>query len=315
MTNDERIARLEKQIEELYREAEKEMRGKWDAYMARQEKRAEKLRKSVDDAKTPEEKKAAEAKYKAHLKSVTSGSKYYRDMVEELARQYADAGRRAAAIVNGERVPAFTDGYNFTAGEVNSVAVSSNVGIRFDLCDADTVERLLERGEDLLLPPKADPSDLDLTVWNVHNINSQVTQGIVQGESIPHMAQRLSRVTGMNTHAAVRTARTMATGCENAGRVQGMERAEEWGVHTRKKWLCTHDSRTRDSHLAMDGETVDPDGVFSNGCEYPGDPGGPAEQIYNCRCSLITVVDGFSSNLPKGKENAVHVTIDGERVK
>lgn len=315
MTNDERIARLEKRIEELYREAEKEMRGKWDAYMARQEKRAEKLRKAVDEAKTPEEKRAAEAKYKAHLKSVTSGSKYYRDMVEELARQYADAGRRAAEIVNGERVPAFTDGYNFTAGEVNSVAVSSNVGIRFDLCDADTVERLLERGEDLLLPPKADPSNLDLTVWNVHNINAQVTQGIVQGESIPHMAQRLSRVTGMNTHAAVRTARTMSTGCENAGRVQGMERAEEWGVHTRKKWMCTHDSRTRDSHLAMDGETVGENAVFSNGCAYPGDPGGPAAEVYNCRCTLITVVDGFSSNLPKGKENAIHIRVDGERVK
>lgn len=315
MTNDERIAGLEKQIADLYREAEKEMRGKWDAYMARQEKRAEKLRAAIDNAKTPEDKQAAEAKYKAHLKSVTYGSAYYRDMVEELARQYADAGRRAAEIVNGERIPAFADGYNFTAGEVNNAAVSSGVGIRFDLCDADTVARLLEHGEDLLLPPKADPSNLDMTVWNVHNINAQVTQGIVQGESIPHMAQRLSRVTGMNQAAAVRTARTMATGCENAGRVQGMERAETWGVHTRKKWMCTHDSRTRDSHLAMDGETADPDGVFSNGCEYPGDPGGPAEQIYNCRCSLITVVDGFSSNLPKGKENAVHVTIDGERVK
>jgi hypothetical protein len=26
-------------------------------------------------------------------------------------------------------------------------------------------------------------------------------------------------------------------------------------------------------------------------------------------------VDGFSSNLPKGKEDAVHVTIDGKRVR
>lgn len=315
MTEDERIKRLERWLSELYRDAEREMRGKWDKYMARQEERAERLLARVREAKTDEERAAAEAKYRAHLRAVTAGSKYYRDMVNELAREYADVGRRAMQIVNKDRFAAFADGYNFSAEKINSIAVARDIGIRFDLCDADTVERLAERAEDLLLPPKKDPSDLDLTVWNVKNINSQVAQGIVQGESIPHLADRLSRVTRMNEVAAVRTARTMTTNCENAGRVQSMKRAEEWGVKTRKRWLCTHDSRTRDSHLEIDGETVADDAYFSNGCRWPGDPIGPAEEVYNCRCSLITVVDGFSSNLPKGKENAVRVTIDGKRVR
>lgn len=312
MTSDKRLERLERWLAQLYADAEREMRGKWDAYMSRQEKRGERLLEDVRNAKTAEAKKAAEERYQAFLKSQTSGNAIYRNMVRELARQYADAGKRAAEIVNRERTAFFADGYNFSADKINRVALSNDIGIRFDLCDAETVAHMADHAEDLLLPPKADPSTLDMTVWNVHNINSQVAQGIVQGESIPHMAARLSNVTRMNHTASVRTARTMATGCENAGRVQSMEMAKKWGVKTRKRWLCTHDGRTRHSHLAIDGETVEEGREFSNGCRYPGDPLGPAREVYNCRCTLITVIDGFSSNLPRGKEDAVHVTIDGE---
>lgn len=315
MTNDERIARLEKQIEELYREAEKEMRGKWDAYMARQEKRAKKLRSAIDNAKTPEEKKAAEERYRAHLKSVTSGSKYYRDMVEELARKYHEANKLAAEYVNGKRADFFADGYNFSAGRINDAAIAQDIAIRFDLCSTDAVNWLAERQNDLLLPGPREPKAREDMTWNIRNINSQVAQGIVQGESIPKIAARLRNVSDMNLKSSVRNARTMATGCQNGGRVQAMKTAEGWGVHTRKKWMCTHDPRTRDSHLRIDGETVGPDDWFSNNCRYPGDPVGPAAEVYNCRCTLVTVVDSFSSNLPKGKENAVRVWVDGERVK
>lgn len=314
MTADERIARLEKWLRELYATAEKDMRGKWDEHLVRQEKRAEKLLSRITEAKTAEAKAEAEAKYKDFLKNRVFAEKYYKDMVEEMARQYADAGRRAAEIVNGERFGAFADGYNFSAGEINRAAIAQDVGIRFDLCDAGTIEHLAEHAEDLMLP-KADPSKVDLTVWNVHNINSQVTQGIVQGESIPKIAARLGNVTHMNEVAAARTARTMVTASQNAGRIQSMQMAEDLGVKTRKQWVCTHDSRTRHSHLMLDGETVANDAEFSNKCRYPGDPNGPAKEVYNCRCTLVTVIDGFSSNLPKGKENAVHVKIDGEWVK
>jgi hypothetical protein len=30
---------------------------------------------------------------------------------------------------------------------------------------------------------------------------------------------------------------------------------------------------------------------FPNGCLYPCDPGGPAEQIINCRCVAVPVID------------------------
>ena len=68
------------------------------------------------------------------------------------------------------------------------------------------------------------------------------------------------------------------------------------GIHTKKQWIATLDGRTRHSHRILDGETIDNDKKFSNGCEYPGDPNGPANEIYNCRCTLIASIKGFERN-------------------
>ena len=311
MTEDARIARIEKWLLDLYEQSEKEMRGKWDDFMKELRVEGDKLLKAIDDAPDEALRKKARRAYTAYMRDATITDRYYRQMVDELARQYANAGRRAMEIVNGERFGAFADGYNFSAEKINSVAIARDIGIRFDLCDESTVEYLYERRSDMLFPtPRYFDFDKNAT-WNIRNINAQVTQGIVQGESIPKIAARLRNVTRSNEASAIRTARTMVTGAENAGRIQSMKRAEEWGVKTRKRWLCTHDSRTRDSHLEIDGETVADDAYFSNGCRWPGDPIGPAAEVWNCRCTLITVVDGFSSTLPKGKEGAVRVTIRG----
>ena len=52
----------------------------------------------------------------------------------------------------------------------------------------------------------------------------------------------------------------------------------EMGIEIQKEWVCTHDDRTRPSHLELDGERRDLDEEFSNGLQYPGDPDGdPSE--------------------------------------
>lgn len=315
MTTDERIARLEKWLTELYRQAEKEMRGKWDGFMAELKTEGDKLLRAIDDAPDEALKKKARRAYTAYMRDATITDRYYRQMVDELARQYADAGRRAAEIVNGERIPAFSDGYNIAADKLNRLAVSRNIGIRFDLSDPNLIEYLAQHSEDPLLPPRAHPELLDMTVWNVHNINAQVTQGIVQGEAPDKVAERLKNVTHMNEVASIRTARTMMIGSRNAGYLQSLHNAEKWGVNLRKVWYCRHDKKTRDSHLALDGVDVDTNAEFPNRCQFPGDPNGPAEEVYNCRCRMESKFLSFSSNLPKGKEGALRIKVNGERVK
>lgn len=312
---DEKLRALEAWLQNLYKDAESEMRGKWDKYLSRQEKRAETLLSRVREAKTDEERSAAEKAYKDFLKSKTAGDKHFRDMVRELARGYTDVNERALGIINGRRADFFADGYNLSADRINRVAIREDVGIRFDLCDADAVAELAKRRNDTNFPtPKYLEVNKDV-LWNIKNINSQVAQGIVQGESIPKIAARIQNVTGVNIASAVRTARTVAIGSHNAGRQYSLTTAEELGIKTRKQWFCTHDSRTRDSHLEIDGEIVENDKAFSNGCRWPGDPIGPASEVWNCRCRMDPVIDGFSPLLPKGKENALHVTVDGKLVR
>ncbi len=66
-----------------------------------------------------------------------------------------------------------------------------------------------------------------------------------------------------------------------------------------KQWLAVMDDRTRDDHYDMHGVTAPmgepfhlPDG---SEIDFPGDPGGEAEQVINCRCDYVPVFgDGFS---------------------
>jgi hypothetical protein len=57
-----------------------------------------------------------------------------------------------------------------------------------------------------------------------------------------------------------------------------------------KEWISYIDDKTRDSHRnipqGVGGESVEIDGIFSNGLQYPGDPSGLGEEVINCRCTI-----------------------------
>lgn len=99
----------------------------------------------------------------------------------------------------------------------------------------------------------------------------------------------------MNRTSAIGAARTAVTGAQNAGRMDSFTAAEGMGIKLKKEWLATLDGRTRHSHAVLDGERVENDKKFSNGCMFPGDPNGPPGEVYNCRCTLIADVDGAKS--------------------
>ena len=161
----------------------------------------------------------------------------------------------------------------------------------FDLVDAHTVERL-QRDGDVQLPYK----DLDKIKderWNTKQFASRLLQGILNGDSIPDIANRLFDVVGYNEASAMRNARTMTTACENLGRQDSYDELADKGVVQKKVWIATPDDRTRESHLALDGEEVDIDDTFGNGLKYPADPDGDMSEVYNCRCSMRDRIVGF----------------------
>jgi uncharacterized protein with gpF-like domain len=68
----------------------------------------------------------------------------------------------------------------------------------------------------------------------------------------------------------------------------------------RKEWVSAQDERTRTSppdefdHIEADGQVVDMNEAFTVGGEqmmFPGDPGGSAGNIINCRCAVVYLTD------------------------
>ena len=171
------------------------------------------------------------------------------------------------------------------------------VGIRsvFDLIDKNTVYRLIK--EKRLFLPKKELDPKKDKPWNAKKINSQMLQGIVNGEDIPTIARRIQSVVKSNAEASIRTARTMCTASENLGRMDMLHEAENLGLEMKKVWLASSDTRTRDWHAELDGVEKDVDEPFNNeygDIMFPGDPDADPANVYNCRCSLTYEVVGFN---------------------
>ena len=104
----------------------------------------------------------------------------------------------------------------------------------------------------------------------------------------------------MSASASIRNARTMTTAAENAGRMDRFEEAKEMGIKMKKTWVATLDDRTRDAHALLDGQTVDVDEPFDSilgPIMYPGDPDADPENVYNCRCTMITQIAGYERDI------------------
>jgi hypothetical protein len=86
----------------------------------------------------------------------------------------------------------------------------------------------------------------------------------------------------LSTSRAAMHATSMAGMAMNFGAKEGA-RAAGAGM---KMWQ-TNSGNPRASHSAMGGETVPIGELFSNGMDWPGDPGGGAEEVANCNCSLV----------------------------
>ena len=115
-------------------------------------------------------------------------------------------------------------------------------------------------------------------------------QGVANGESVDELAARVrSAFTDLSTWRATMIARTETVGGFNHA---SMLTAQSTNLVTARVWLATGDSRTRDSHVRIDGETVRGFGeAYSNGLRFPGDPLGRREETIMCRCVEVYETD------------------------
>lgn len=152
--------------------------------------------------------------------------------------------------------------------------------ISFDLVDEATVKRL-QRDKKIKVPKKKVDIPKDKR-WNEKQMASKILQGIQNGDSIAKMSKSMTEVIGNNLTSAIRNTRTMTTSAECNGRLDSYKSLADQGVVQKKVWMATPDDRTRPTHIDLDGEEQDIDKAFSNGCQFPGDGNGPAEEVWQC---------------------------------
>ena len=290
---DKELAKLERRIAKLYREAGEELQATIDAYFEQFAKRDEEMKALIGTVQNGKE--WTEADYKQWRLNQIGRGERYQAMRDKVAHRVTDANAVAVAYTNDATPGIYSLNRNYSAYTIEQV--TGNVG--FDLWDEQTVKRLMVEQPDLMpyYPPKrALKRGIDLA-YGKKQITASVTSSILQGKSIKHMADELQkRITTMSRDSAIRTARTAVTGAQNAGRMDSYAAAEKMGVKLKKCWLATLDARTRHSHAMLDGEQVAQDKKFSNGCRFPGDPQGPPWEIYNCRCTLVAALDGIDTS-------------------
>lgn len=279
---DKELKRLERQITKEYSQAAKEVEKKLTDYLEKFAKKDAEMQKKVASGQM-----SAEEYGKWRVGQMAMGERW-KEMQKTLTEDLVNADKIAAGMINDSLPSVYALNYNYGTYEVEHGA---EINTSFSLYDHSTVENLMKKDPKIIPKAKVDiPKD---ELWNRRKLTSAITQGILQGESIPKIANRLSSVANMDRNAAIRNARTYTTAAENKGRVDSYKRADDMGIQLEKMWMATLDGRTRVSHRHLDGEIVPIDEEFSNGCEFPGDPDGDPEEIYNCRCTLVAQIKDY----------------------
>lgn len=292
-TTDKYLLTMEKRLTGIYSRANKEIGKKLKEYLAELEPREKELKDAIESAKSPELREKAEEAYQTFITGKTLRSGRFNELSRQYANELLKVNQTAAEYVNDRMSAIYATNYNAVGGDI----ASKVRGYSFELVDASTVKSLATKDK-TLLPYKVVDGKKDVR-WNTKQVNSEVLQGILQGESIPNIAKRLQNVTEMNLASSIRNARTSTTSAQNRGRMDSFHRAEEMGVKLLKVWLSTNDPRTREEHVELDGQEREIDEPFENSLGeimYPGDPDADPANVYNCRCTMITKVVGFDGD-------------------
>jgi len=130
----------------------------------------------------------------------------------------------------------------------------------------------------------------------------EVERGITEGRSLDRVQADVRTIlTASGTpywrNRAMTVARTETIGAVNAGvfRSAQLDAERRGDVAPFKQWISTEDKRTRPTHTTADRQRTllsEPFTVGGAKLMFPGDPRGPANEVINCRCTLLPVVLG-----------------------
>lgn len=301
---DKQIAKVEKRINTVYSEPARDIEKKMNGFTERHKVKAAKYAQQVADGKI------TQAQYDAWMRGQVFQGKQWQAKRDQILGVIHDSNGVAARMVSGSTYGVFSFNSNYMAYRIEQKA---GVNFGFGLYDTATVTRMI-KGEPQLLP-KYNLNKAKDYIWNEKKLNNAVTQGIIQGESLDDISERIAESLSTQNNNTMKTfARTAMTGAQNAGRLMRMHEAKSLGINVKKQWMATLDGHTRDTHADIDGEVQELDNhgrelPFSNGCLFPGDPNGAPAEVYNCRCTLDEIFEDYPSEYKR------YDNIDGKPIK
>lgn len=140
-------------------------------------------------------------------------------------------------------------------------------------------------------------------------MKQQLTQSLIQGESFQQASRRIKNRMDVGATNTVRIAQTELHRAQTQGRMEGLQQAADKGVIMKKRWVATLDGNTRPEHQDLDGVTIDLDEDFNSGTGIGQAPGqmGSAEDDINCRCTIISIIEGYEPEARRARE------VEGQR--
>ena len=283
---DEHIVLIKKKFEKEYRQAINELEDKARNYF-------EKHKDEIDGMlEKLERNEISEEFYQNWFMNRFGSGIWYNQLADELANDMLTINERCCEIANKEIIGTYAENLAY---ETFKIEKELQINTSFTLVKEGTVRQLIK--EDRLLLPLMEMNKTKDIAWNIKNVNSQVLQSVLQGEDLFQLRDRFRNIAHMNINVAYSRARTAMTCAENMGSLDSFERAKGLGIKVKKQWLANADDRTRPTHVLLDGETKETDEPFSNGLMYPGDSSGSLDEVMNCRCDMLSVVDDDLSDI------------------
>ena len=259
---DRELKRLEKKINAEYTKAYKEMKAQMSEIAAKL---------AANPNMSLQQKMAAMNKYNR-----------LENLCGQMAETLKDTNATAQRFVSQSMQNVYKTNYNFVADQLG-----------FSILDNTAVKNMLT-GEVNPFAKLSISAGKDKAAI-MRKLQSEMTTAILKGESIPKIAKRLKTVAESYLGDTVRIARTETTRIENSARQSVGDEGVKKGFNMWKRWSATGDERTRDEHLAADGQEVPNDEPFTVGGEhmmYPGDIslGASGWNVINCRCAIVNFI-------------------------
>ena len=277
---DAELKKFEKKINTVYKQAEVDIKKKMKDFNAKYKAKEAKHLKDLANGKITQE------QFDSWKAGQVFQGKQWQAKKDQIANTLLHANEIATSIMNGQMTNVFAANANFMS---YSLETGAGVNFGFGIYDSATVSNLL-KNDPQLLPNKKVNKAKD-NAWNRKKIARQTTLGIIEGEDLDTIANRLGSALGIqNKNAMLTQARTAMTSAQNAGRDASLNAAKEMGINVNKKWMCTLDNRTRDQHRRLDGQTKPTDKPFEIDnlkIRFPGDPQAHPSLVWNCRCTMI----------------------------